>query len=331
MVLKFLQKVLLFISVFIILINVIFIFQKAFFKESLPKIFGFSQAVVSSNSMSPNIKKGDFLIFKESDVYKVDDIIIFSEEDYFVTHRIVSESEEGFVTKGDNNNTNDKQILNQNNIEGLLVFNIPKLGYIINFATSITGITFFVVLIISIYILHKYNIKTAKLQVLSIAVLFVLLIQYINADARYISGSLGSDEAKVATVVMNSNLENNLNITLTDIEPGDIRYYDFSVVNYNGDIISEVKQDYTITVKTTNNLPLAFELVLVEDKGFKYASDFVFGNPNYIASNGVLGNEIKEDHDYQLKISYDISKANINYINEIDVVTLVIDSVQKID
>ncbi len=331
MVIKIINKVLLIICLLIISINAIFVFQRMILKENLPKIFGFSQAVVTSNSMDPYIKKGDFLIFKEKDNYEISDVVIFSESDYYITHRIVDSNEEGFITKGDNNSTNDNSILNQDNIEGELIFKIPKLGTFLDFITSFTGIVLVLVIFFIIFLLRKIDFKKVKIKNLGLIIFILISFTTTTVAARYIIDILGLDEAKVATIVMDGNLSDDLNITLQGINPGEVRLYDFSIINYNGEVVSEVKQDYNIIINTTNNLPLLFELVIVQDSGFIYASDFVYDNTNYVALNGVLGNEVKEEHKYQLKITYQTDSANVSYVDEIDVISLAIDSVQKID
>lgn len=111
-----------------------------FLKEDLPKVFGYCQAVVVSGSMEPTFSPGDVLIFKEEAEYEVNEIIIFRQKGSFITHRIVGENEVGFVTKGDANNTKDKDILNSSQIEGKLKIIIPNIGEIILFLKTPLGI-----------------------------------------------------------------------------------------------------------------------------------------------------------------------------------------------
>jgi len=70
-------------------------------------IFGNYISVVVSGSMEKTIKTNDFIIYKESDNYEVNDIIVFKVNDYLVVHRIIYEDENGYVTKGDNNLSDD--------------------------------------------------------------------------------------------------------------------------------------------------------------------------------------------------------------------------------
>jgi|SRR5690625_394641 len=77
-------------------------------KENKPfNVFGNYISVVISGSMEPTIKTNDFIVYKKSKVYEVDDIIVFVVEDYLVVHRIIEKTEDGYITKGDNNNSDD--------------------------------------------------------------------------------------------------------------------------------------------------------------------------------------------------------------------------------
>ncbi|MDN8988772.1 signal peptidase I, partial [Staphylococcus aureus] len=63
--------------------------------------------------MEPEINTGDLAIVKsiDADDVKFGDIITFKYEGKVVTHRVVEKNEEGFITKGDNNNSNDTEIV----------------------------------------------------------------------------------------------------------------------------------------------------------------------------------------------------------------------------
>jgi len=117
-----------------------------------PHIFGYQGLTVLSNSMNPTFATGDLVIVKTmgaSDVQK-NDIITFKANDTpYITHRVVDtikeKGETSFVTKGDNNNVIDEEIVHADHLVGKVLFHIPKLGYIANFVISKTG---FVLLII---------------------------------------------------------------------------------------------------------------------------------------------------------------------------------------
>lgn len=112
------------IFILIILISSIIIAFKIFDADSQP--FGISILQVSSNSMVPTFQKGDFIIIKKQSDYDVGDIItyIVAEENqkYYVTHRIIQKNGNEYITKGDANNREDSQIVNNNTIKGKVMF-----------------------------------------------------------------------------------------------------------------------------------------------------------------------------------------------------------------
>ena len=79
------------------------------------------------------------------------------------------------------------------------------------------------------------------------------------ASAKYIFQSHGNDSASVARFSPSLISENNIDIS--DIKkPGDSTEKTFKVQNFSGDSVSEVTTKYTISLKTTGNLPLCFTL-----------------------------------------------------------------------
>ena len=107
--------------------------------DKLFNIFGYRTYTVLSGSMEPEFYPGDMVVVKhknKTDI-KLNDIVTFVDnEGVIVTHRIIEESSGGYITKGDNNNIDDADILQKNNIIGEVKFHIPKLGYINNFLSD---------------------------------------------------------------------------------------------------------------------------------------------------------------------------------------------------
>jgi len=84
--------------------------------------------VVKSNSMYPNLEKNDTILIKKCNNYKVNDIITYSYEDYLITHRIIEKNNEGFITKGDNNNSQDNDLVKLKDIKGKVILKINRKG-----------------------------------------------------------------------------------------------------------------------------------------------------------------------------------------------------------
>lgn len=130
-------KNVLFVIIVILLYN-IFLITKSTLDQTSPKtIFGHKAYIITTNSMEPTINVGDIIIVSgiEKSNIKVDDIVTFEQEGKTITHRIVevnkTDQGEKYVTKGDNNQVNDVEEITYEQIIGILVFKIPRIGNII--------------------------------------------------------------------------------------------------------------------------------------------------------------------------------------------------------
>lgn len=104
-------------------------------KDEVPSFFGWKPFIVLSGSMETKIMTGDIAVVKEVEpsTLKVNDIIAFKDDDnVVVTHRIVDIINENekvkYITKGDNNNTEDAGYVLPEQIEGLFQFRVGRLG-----------------------------------------------------------------------------------------------------------------------------------------------------------------------------------------------------------
>ena len=107
--------------------------------DKLFQLIGYRTYTVLSGSMEPKFYPGDIVVVKHKDKtdIKLNDIVTYKDSDgVVITHRIIKETPEGYITKGDNNNTEDADILTKDNIIGEVKFSIPKIGYIMNFLSK---------------------------------------------------------------------------------------------------------------------------------------------------------------------------------------------------
>ncbi len=140
------KYILFFLLLVIIFIGGYNIVVKLVFKNPQPKLFGYSTAVVLSDSMKPEFVEGDLLIFKKQNKYAVNDIIIFNDDGYLTTHRIVDILEDGrFVTRGDANNTNDTNPVAISDVHGKMIKRVAKVGLVLEFLSSPIGLVLIVV------------------------------------------------------------------------------------------------------------------------------------------------------------------------------------------
>ena len=99
--------------------------------------------IVKSNSMYPTLQKGDFILIKRNNDYKNGDIITYDyESNYLVTHRIIEKNNIFFITKGDNNNSEDDKFIQLDNIKGKVILILNRKNQISIFLLMIFLVLF---------------------------------------------------------------------------------------------------------------------------------------------------------------------------------------------
>jgi signal peptidase len=140
----------------ILLINITLIAKSYINKDEVPSIGGTLPLIVLTDSMYPEIESGDLIICRtaEADEIEVNDIISFFDPagngTSIVTHRVIEIVEEDgeilFRTRGDNNNTEDKELVPAENLVGVYKMRIAGAGHIAMFMQSTAGLIICVVL-----------------------------------------------------------------------------------------------------------------------------------------------------------------------------------------
>lgn len=106
-------------------------------------LFGIVPYVVLSGSMEPTIDTGSLCFINKNAKYediKEKDIIAFKLSDgTLVTHRAIEITETGIVTKGDNNDAADSNVVKKDNFVGKNLFWVPKVGYAVKAFQSTKG------------------------------------------------------------------------------------------------------------------------------------------------------------------------------------------------
>lgn len=126
------------------------------------QIFGISFHIVVSESMEPEIKVGDFLISKKTDIEDIkigDDVLFYSKNPALagklIVHRVVKIDNIGneiqLTTKGINNTKEDRYKVTE--IVGRKVYVSSTIGKYVNGLTSPLGIFLLIVIIIAVFIL----------------------------------------------------------------------------------------------------------------------------------------------------------------------------------
>ena len=124
-------------------------------------------------------------------------------------------------------------------------------------------------------------------------------------SAKYISQSHGNDSASVACFSPSLISENNIDIS--DIKkPGDSTEKTFKVQNFSGDSVSEVTMKYTISLKTTGNLPLCFTLLDADGNSLEvWDCNGTSGQQKYeYESPLVFSPGVAQTHDYTIRAQW---------------------------
>lgn len=131
----------------ILIMNLTIMYQAKTNEDVVPSVFGYKPFIVLSGSMETEIHVGDLILTKEvnPENLKLEDVIAFRDaEGTVTTHRIIDivekENVTYFVTKGDNNDSQDKNLVEFKDVEGLYIGRIPGVGSLLNSLSQPTTI-----------------------------------------------------------------------------------------------------------------------------------------------------------------------------------------------
>lgn len=157
------------IAAIVLCIVSIYAYQTKIQNKEYANIFGYSFFQIASGSMSPTMEKGDIIFVKlDENNLSENDIVIFKDNSDLVTHRIIKINEDTIITKGDANNSEDKEI-KKDAVIGKNVITIKHISVIQN-------------------ILHEPVVK-----ILIIAIILVDIIFVVYNSKKIISGEDDED------------------------------------------------------------------------------------------------------------------------------------------
>jgi len=140
----------------VLIINLTLIAKSYMNQDEVPSVGGYLPLIVLTDSMVPEIYSGDLIICQtpEDKEIKVNDVIAFFDPagngTSIVTHRVVELVEENgevkYRTRGDNNNTEDRLLVSEEDLVGIYQTRIAGAGNIAMFMQSPTGLIVCVVL-----------------------------------------------------------------------------------------------------------------------------------------------------------------------------------------
>lgn len=145
------------ILLFVLIVVGCLLVDKYIKKSPVPMFAGYGPMIVITGSMSSTINKGDLIIIKRFDEYKITDVVTFVMDDgRVVTHRIVNyaDKEAGtFITMGDFNDDIDQLIdppVSADQIYGKVVATIPHVGLFFDWVLHDYGIIYIVAILAAI-------------------------------------------------------------------------------------------------------------------------------------------------------------------------------------
>lgn len=140
------------------------------------------------------------------------------------------------------------------------------------------------------------------LSLLIVARIFVLVLsKYESISNSYANVDIAFYLLKEDYKTMTTNLDSLL--------PRDGKYvYEFSIGNQEGNQIAEVDLEYELTLRTTTNLPLTYELYMNEQYNTESATNIIKENTVEVDEYGTYFRTIKTD---KTTLSYKQGKTNL--------------------
>lgn len=146
--------------IILFLLIILFIFNLILSFEENTHILGIYMFNIVSESMEPTFFKNDLVVVKKcgsTDELKKDDIITFMQDGKTISHRIYAVTKEKgeirYITKGDNNEIQDRDTVSYENIYGKVLFSIKKVGIIVQYIQNSRGLVNIIIFIVIVYVL----------------------------------------------------------------------------------------------------------------------------------------------------------------------------------
>ena len=132
--------------------------------SNVPEVMNYEFYTVVSDSMAPKLKKGDIIIIQKGikpEKIKEGNIITFKNKyGEIITHRVVKINKSNdylsFITKGDNNEKDDEEVVGPEMLMGRMVYTLPS------FLLLLKNRLFFSTMVIILIIIIMFNIKLSR-------------------------------------------------------------------------------------------------------------------------------------------------------------------------
>ena len=155
------------VCVFVIVFNLYSFAAGKLFGMQMPSIFGFSYAVVTTGSMEPEIKAGEFVLAHKQNEYKAGDVCSYKGVSIPVTHRVmeVTRDNDGkithYITAGDANFNEKNELVYDGEISadrfiGKIIFHSRWIGDAIGFIRTPYGTVLIILFGAGIYFVSQF-------------------------------------------------------------------------------------------------------------------------------------------------------------------------------
>lgn len=147
-----------------------------------------------------------------------------------------------------------------------------------------------------------------------IFLIFIILLQFPQKSYSKYQTSLNSNnsQASIASFIFFSEIEKNVPLTINEsLYPGIYYEYNFTVQNFNENLVSDITLEYSINISRTNNLPIDIKIYR-NNELIDYSKTNTF----------ILNKNIKTLDNYKIVIQWSEYNNDYNYANLSDNVSL---------
>ena len=155
--------------------------------------------------------------------------------------------------------------------------------------------------------INRKKFKTIVFASLLVVILLVSIFLITTTFSRYVSETSAEAEADVAFYLLKADYQTNI-VLLEEITPRNAPYtYTFTVSNYEGNKRTETNMQYDLSIRTTTNLPLEYELYLNSVYTDANAQDAIIDSDVIQDDDGTYFNIFTADTKY---FSYSYNETN---------------------
>lgn len=172
-----------------------------------------------------------------------------------------------------------------------------------------------------------------KKRILIIAIMFMLISVTGITYSLYTNIMRKTIPVSLATFSVGVEKMPSLDIDLSDLEPGSVNRYNFSVLNNIDEEMSDVSITYNIVLKTGNYIPLDIKLYDSGDNLLFSTSDGIRENDELIlkTSDITMPYSSSVKNDYRLEVEFPSIYSGEEYSGLVDYINLTIEASQKIN